>query len=982
MDWGRAKKSGVITAMLVTVLPLLYFLPATRGQLFIAPDDGVIQNIPFRVAIANQLHAGFLPLWNPSLFSGMPLLGAAQAGLLFPLNGFYLVTNPRAATNLMMLSAYLLAALGAYLCARRSGSSVAGAGLTSLVWQASAFLVAQAGHTNIVHTAAVLPWLIWAIDGYGENGDRRRGVALALIVALQCFAGHQQTFAYALLVAAVYAIVLWRSSGRRQYLWSLALVVAGLALAAVQIFPTLELLRHSLRSEATYDFFSSFSMPRRFVLAFLAPYLLGGGDGALFRAPYVGPSFYAEYVGYVGLGSLVLAVIACGFKRDARTIFWASVVPLGILLALGRYAPFDFYKLIYAVPVLNLFRVPARHLMEVQFALALLAGRGLTALQAAPDRKKILRWVAVAGALLFVSICLTVSLGRPADFRLARNAPVTILRAPELFLPPVLALLSIGALWLAAVQRGTATTFLLLATLYLDLNLWGQFSGWRVSSPTATSELWQEPAAFRFLRERQGPEAPAPYRIFTQDHFFDPNQPVSYAAPIEAWLVTLQPDIAMMWGWNNAAGYEGFGLARYSQLAGDMKVWGDLTDPERTLRGESRELDLLNVRYFLARSPSAPRKKLDRTTDGTVTARQVYGGQKFVKDPFGLPDMIAGDRLAFDVPPTETRRFALTSVLAWSAAAPDGAIVATVKLRTNDSRTFEFALRAGEHTSEWAHDRADIRPQIRHKRAPVATSYVVADAEPKFEAHDYVASFELPAAAEIIGGEITIMALQDAPSLSVNIGRISLINSEHVLPIRKEWLTLDSSKTQSALPVAETQSRWQHLADIGPVAVFENNRALPRAWLVFGERIASDEQQLQIIRTGKVAGNTKWKPLSEALVEKSTKATFPQEPPKPGKVEITRLEPNRVSTTVDASAPGLLVLADNHYPGWRAEVDGQRTTIHRVNFNQRAVAVPAGRHVVNFVYAPRSILFGLFISVFTLVLLLCWMKLQPRQSRQ
>src|SRR5213075_3390065 len=84
----------------------------------------------------------------------------------------------------------------------------------------------------------------------------------------------------------------------------------------------------------------------------------------------VGPSFYAEYVGYVGLATLALGLIALLFKRDARTIFWAAIVPIGILLALGRYAPFHCYKLIYAVPVLNLFRVPARHLMEVEFALA------------------------------------------------------------------------------------------------------------------------------------------------------------------------------------------------------------------------------------------------------------------------------------------------------------------------------------------------------------------------------------------------------------------------------------------------------------------------------------------------------------------------------------------------------------------------------------------------------------------------------------
>src|SRR3954471_23615929 len=132
----RLRAPGAIVAVVVTLLPLLYFLPATRGHLVISLDDGIIQNIPFRVAVVSQIKAGFAPLWNPSLFCGMPLLGAAQAGILFPLNWFYLVCSPPVATNLMMLSAYMVAALGAYFYARRSGSSVAGAGLTSLVWPA------------------------------------------------------------------------------------------------------------------------------------------------------------------------------------------------------------------------------------------------------------------------------------------------------------------------------------------------------------------------------------------------------------------------------------------------------------------------------------------------------------------------------------------------------------------------------------------------------------------------------------------------------------------------------------------------------------------------------------------------------------------------------------------------------------------------------------------------------------------------------
>jgi hypothetical protein len=986
MDFARAKTSirdrlrapGTIAAIVVTLLPLLYFLPATSGHLIISPDDGVIQNIPFRVAVANQIHSGTVPFWNPSLFCGMPLLAAAQAGVLFPLNWFYVAFDPRTATNLMMLSAYMVAALGAYLCARRSGSSVAGAGLTSVVWQAGGFLVAQIGHTNIVHTAALLPWLFWAIDGYGETGDRRRGLFLAIIVALQCFAGHQQTFVYALLVAAAYAVVMWRSSGARTYLWAFLLIGAGLALAAVQILPTLELLHRSLRSAASYDFFTSFSMPRRFIATFFAPYLMGGGDGTLFRAPYVGPSFYAEYVGYVGLATLALALITLLFKRDARTIFWAAVIPIGILLALGRYAPLGFYKLIYAVPVLNLFRVPARHLMEVEFALALLAGRGLTVLETAPDYARTVRWVGVIGASLFVLTCVAITLGRPPDFHLARNSPATILRAPELFLPPAVALLTALALWLAATRRHRVDTFFLIAVLYLDLNLWGQFSGWRTSSPTAASELWSEPAAFKFLRAQQNPESTSPYRVLTQDHAFDPDEPVSYARPVEAWLLPLQADICMMWGWENAAGYEGFGLARYSRLAGEMKIWGDLTDPDRTLRGESRELDLLNVRYLLVRSPAAPTGKAIPPPAVEIPATENYGGQKFAKENFGLPALGAREQLSFTVPPTETKRLAMTTTLAWSEDVADGTVVARIHLRASDGKSFDFELLAGEHSSEWAFDRGDINRRIKHRRAPVATSYSVSDAQPVFEGHDYICAFELPITAVIVGGEITVAAVPEAPRLSLNVGRISLSNGDRVIAIQKAQVTLVHSRKSPT--TAAAAPRWKHIADVGPVAIFENARALPRSWLVSSEVVATEQQQLQIIRSGNISADRKWEPLTEALVERTTGISFPKEKSAPGTAKIARREPNRIEIATQSDTPALLVLADNFYPGWRAEVDGHASPIMQVNYNQRGVAVSGGRHRVVFSYRPRPVLLGLLVSGISLVLLLWWMKKQPRAS--
>src|SRR5438270_117671 len=474
--------AGTLAALAVALAPLAYFFPAVAGELVISPDDGVIFNVPLRAAAARILLDGSLPLWNPYVFCGMPLHAAAQGGLLFPLNWFYLLFSTPVATNLMMLSTYSVAGIGALFYARRSGSDATGSLVTAIVWQFSAFMVCQIGHTNVAQTAACLPWVLWAVDGYGATGSRRRGVLLAALVALQSYAGHQQTLAYSLLLASAYALVMARASTetRRNYLRSLALAAAGVPLSAVQILPTSELLRNSPRAAATYAFFASFSMPRRFLLTLFAPFLSGGGDGRLFRAPYVGQAFFGEYVTYVGAAALMLAALAVVLRPDARTKFWAAAALAAFALALGRNAPLGLYHVIYYVPVLDLFRVPARHLMEAEFALAVLAGRGLTALAAARGESKTARRALAVGACAFLLTCVVVTWGRPADFRLGRVAEVGVLRAPELFLPVVFAAVGAWAVWVFARGRRRGAAALLVALVALDSAVWGQSSGWRV----------------------------------------------------------------------------------------------------------------------------------------------------------------------------------------------------------------------------------------------------------------------------------------------------------------------------------------------------------------------------------------------------------------------------------------------------------------------------------------------------------------------
>jgi hypothetical protein len=967
-------KTDHLAAIAVTLAPIFYFLPAIRNHLVLGPDDGMLFNVPLRVAAAQIVRSGHLPLWNPYIFSGMPMLASAQGGFLFPLNWFYLAFSPVVATDLMVISAYMVAALGAYLFARRTGASVAGALATSLIWQWGGFLIGQISHINIVHTAAMLPWVLWALERYVGNSSRARGAVLAALVALQVFAGHQQTTAYSLMLVAAYAIVMAvaRRQTRKLYLSALAFTSIGLLLAAVQIVPTFELLRNSPRATATYDFFVSFSMPRRFVLTFVAPYVMGGGDGRLFRAPYIGQAYYTEYVAYAGVLAIMLALVALLLKPDTRTKFWA-IAGLGCLvLAFGSGAPLYLYRLIYYVPILNLFRVPARHLMEVNFAIAVLAGRGLTSLAAMRESKQAMRRVAIVAASVFLLTCLVVTWWRPADFHLKRHSPVSILRAPELFLPILLAAASAWALW-AFTRRWRGSTAVLLAVLAIDLVVWGQSSGWYASSGRIPEQFWGVPETVKLLRGK-APADPARYRILTTRETFDPAAPVSLRHSPD-WVLWTEPDVYMMYGIQNAAGYDGFGLERYSQLAGQMKLWGELTDPDGTLRSSSREIDILNARYLLS-----IRKRADEvadSSDGAVTsvtepafppATEKYGGFMFAQNDLALPNIGVNKRLRFAVPPVETDHVALLTNLSWAEDVPDNVTVGRLRLKTMDGRSFEFMLRAGVDTADWAFDRPDIRARIRHKRPVVATSYDVDDTQYKYKGHTYVTSFALPERATIKSGEIVLEPQTQWPGLLLTIFRVSLVNvsEEKSYPLSHELIQAESmsAETEETQPRGEKSDRWKLLAQARYVDIYENARALPRAWLASDVRVLDEGTILQVIRTGLLPDGSKWDPLRTALVEvepSNPLATSAQD----GRAEITTYEPNRVELQTHSSGNSILVLSENDYPGWRVYIDGQSAAVLRVNYALRGVLIPTGEHSISFVYRPWSVMGGLLLSLLT-----------------
>ncbi|MGC8947560.1 MAG: YfhO family protein, partial [Anaerolineae bacterium] len=89
-----------------------------------------------------------------------------------------------------------------------------------------------------------------------------------------------------------------------------------------------------------------------------------------------------------------------------------------------------------------------------------------------------------------------------------------------------------------------------------------------------------------------------------------------------------------------------------------------------------------------------------------------------------------------------------------------------------------------------------------------------------------------------------------------------------------------------------------------------------------------------------------------------------------GRIEVGYYGPNDVVLFVETDAPALLVLSDTFYPGWQAEVDGERAPIYRTNAVFRGVLVPPGKHRVEMTFRPSSLRWSLMIWDMGLLILI------------
>ncbi len=461
--WFTPARFGVLlAAFIIAAFPAVIF----GNQSFVGRDFGVFS---YPVAYFHRacFWRGELPLWNPFNDCGTPFLAQFNTIALYPLSLIYLLLPLDWSLSFFSLLHLWIAGMGMYvLCQRWTGSRF-GAAVAGLAFAFNGLSLNLLMWPSHIATYSWMPWVLWS----GEHGWQKGGRWLVGAVGfgvLQMLSGGPETILMTWLVLFALAGGQWlrnecpRMLSMGRFVTMVALVAA---VSAAELLPFLDLVAHSERNQSysTQDW----SMPGLGWGNFLVPLL---GCSLTRRGIYFQDNQYWTSSYYVGIGIVLLALVAVWRVRWWRVRLLAAITFLSLLLAVGQKGvALHTLKLIF--PQLGVMAHPIKFVFLAVLALPLLAGFAVSELQqmiGSLDLRRGQRLVVGVGAATGVMIVALIVWARfhPQDGEVWK---VTLQNG--LGRLGILAL-TLGGFWVLTVTSGkrrVGSCFLILILMWADI---------------------------------------------------------------------------------------------------------------------------------------------------------------------------------------------------------------------------------------------------------------------------------------------------------------------------------------------------------------------------------------------------------------------------------------------------------------------------------------------------------------------------------
>jgi hypothetical protein len=908
------------------LLPYLFFtIGSNIWNVALAPRDAYLGGVPYKVFIAD------MPLWNPYLETGS--FNIKDIGVQF----FYIPAilimkvfpNPFG-YNFLLLIHYTLAGFFTFLFLRALRLNRVASFIGGVTFMFCGFMCAQRPHTTLMMTAAYLPIVLYFFENFMAAKTRTRLFLAAIAFALSILADYPAVSLYIGMVLIPYIAyrVLTGAESRDKSIrvkileiaaYSSAILILGLVLTAAEVLPILESLKYSSRQSVTYDFFASYSFPFRALPLLIFPYIFGASPAGFFQPAYFGPWSLLGMSGYMGILPMLFAFLAVILfrKTNGQILFWAAVALIAFLLVLGDSTP--LYRVLYKIPVYNMFRAPTRNWMEVDFAVAILSSFFIHFMMTSTEIRALsyyraMLWVV---GVLFISVLFILIVGRdliPSRAETQQWIENTRITSHAVLVPLVTIFISSVMLWLVFRYRSSNAFWALSGMLvFLDLFSFGYFIG---ENYPAYKFFQKQPNAIAQFLDAQRMDK-TQYRILTL---------LGQSTNAEAELA---PDINLLYRVNLTNGYIVTALEDYRKLT-SFEING-ISLQKYKLLYNSRILSSLSTKYIITSD------QVDKSFLGTLLADTQSGQDKLIVDGFGTPG--------------------------WSFVGSENRTAQSVTLRSRQPgrvSQIRIPIALQPRTSY----RIAFKARITDASPPsdmlvvdfVGKNYESAVKQVHFEGNSGPNAFQ-EFSADFYSGESTpplaYLRVLNSSKIPYEISSIQLYQVTGGAPY---WGTSQSIGGSVPLYVKDYESP-------AGIAVYENLNFLPRARFV---------KNVRAVNAPAAAITTYWEdssfdPSLTALVEGySGKTGFDNG----DVVSADYSNTDRVTLSVTTGNRSFLVLSDSWYPGWYALVDGKETPIYRTNAISRGIVINGeGEHKVEFRFAPMSFYIGLGVTTLTLVMM-------------
>ena len=624
-----SRREPLTAGAIYLILALVFVSPALLPGRTLSAADYLYSAAPWRASVPAGVHglganpelvdpstvfdpieqyeeavAPHVPLWNPYIMAGRPMLADAQSApySLYTLPA-YIVSFWRSLAVSAVLK-LLVTAFGMFLFARIAlGIGFLGALLSGVVLAFGLFMVAWLPWP-LSSVWSFIPWLLLLTDRLVRRPSRLAAAGLAAVVALQYLSGHPESSFHVLAVTAAFGMLRvtqrWRGAGRaagwRSIGAAVGAIILGTGLAALVLLPIGELVLNSadLTQRAHQAYVTT---PARYLFAALLPDYWGRPTQTELSGFLVQRAFYA------GALSLLLAGCALAVRRDAERVFFAVLGLLSLAVVVGLQ-PFTF--LIRLIPGFSLAH-NTRLVIFYLLGVAVLAGYGLDAVARSralrePRRRDLVMvgWgtvivlaLAVLGArhelvprLLGAAVRVAVKID-PMPSASLTDGPATI-RMASAIVWVVCAIAAGGLVLLALTRMISPRLFAIVAVSLICADLFYAGMGENPAIPISHA---RQPAtgAIRYLQSRR------PARFI--------------GASASGGAIALPPDTAIRYGLYDARGYdlpvEKHYDALWRRTVSDAKLLIPPTQLAPITPSSLRTFDLLGVADIL-QAPSDP----------------------------------------------------------------------------------------------------------------------------------------------------------------------------------------------------------------------------------------------------------------------------------------------------------------------------------------------------------------------------------------